>query len=419
MSLFREMKIIASQQNIRTDFKSLGLREKIKLISIMYLSVWMTSPFLAYGTGYRVLALLSIVIWLILEFFNKKSVFRKPTSYVLVLYLFLFYTIPVTYLADGSAGVSSRIQFYLMLFFLLVYASYQRRSLEILKPVIYVNIVLFTIWIITTYMGLLQDNHAARLVIRSTEEAMALTEEGVGGFSFIYILLVYIISILALIKHRFEQKKKFTVVTTFLLFSVFMAMLVVMKAEYSTAVLLMVFSVSFFLFHTRSTHRNTLLFLIFILVYIFFDTYKVDILQSLQPLAEGTNYRIKLQDSIDSIRLGEATGTTAERVERYRRSIGIFLENPALGIWSYMPVGKHSLILDTFAQYGFFAGVALIYILFKIPYQILQTHKKNRTLSVTVLFLIIALFTLNNVSMSYGFMFYIFYPYIIQRLENA
>lgn len=404
---------------MRTNFSALNIVEKIKLLCIMYLSVWVTSPFLAYGTSYRILALLSIIVWLLLELFKKESVLRKPTSYILLVYVFLFYTISVGYLADGSMALSRNIQFYIMLFFLFVYVSYQRKSLEILKPVVYLNILLFTVWMLTTYMALLQDSHASRYVIRSGEEAMALTESGVGGFSFINVLLVYIISILALIQSRLQQKKKFTMATLFLLFSVLLAMLVVLKAEYSTAVILMFISVSYFLFHTRSVYKNTILFLVFVLVFLILREYMVDILQFLQQFSEGTNYRHKLQDSMDSLTLGEATGTAAERTDRYLRSIVIFLENPLTGVWSIANVGKHSLLLDTFAQFGFFAGVVLIYILFKIPYQILKTHKKNRTMAVTILFLMVALSSLNNVAMSYGFMFYLFYPYIVQRLENA
>ncbi len=413
------MNIIASQQNIQTDFRSLKLRDKIKLISIMYLTVWMTSPFLAYGTVYRVLALLSIIMWIILELFEKRSVFRKPTPYILVLYLFMLYTIPIIYLVDESTGLNSKIQFYLMLFFLFVYASYQRKSLEILKPVVYLNIVLFTIWMLTTYMWLLVDSHVARIVVRSSEEAMELTTDGVGGFAFINILLVYIVTILALLKNRFQQKKNFTLITVFLIFSVLLAISVVLKAEYSTAVLLMVVSISYFLFYTKSIHKNIIFFLVFVLVFMALREFMVDILQFFQQFTEGTNYRHKLQDSIDSVALGEATGTAGDRAERYTRSITTFLENPLLGIWSRDTVGKHSLLLDTFAQFGFFAGVALIYILFKIPYQILKTHKKNRTLAITVLFLMVALGGLNNIAMSYGFMFYLFYLYIIYRLENT
>lgn len=404
---------------MRTNFSALSKRDKIKLVCIMYISVWATAPILAYGTGYRILALLAIVVWSILELFEKRSVFLKPPPYVLVLFLFLLYTIPVSYLADGISGLNRNIQFYIMVFFLFVYTSYQRKSLEILKPVVYLNIILFTIWSIATYMALLQDSHISRTLIRSSEVAEQYSKSGVGGFSFIYALLIYIIGVMALLKNRFEEKKKFSIASVFLIFSVVLAMLVVLKAEYSTAVILMVLSVSFFLFHTKSFQHNIIIFLVFILAYLVLKNYMVDFLQFLLQYAEGTNYYFKLEDMITSLNTSDASGTAAERIERYFRSINIFLENPLVGIWSIENVGKHSLILDTFAQFGIFSGVALIYILFSIPYHILRTHKKNRKLALTVLFLIVALSSLNNVSMAYGFMFYLFYPYIITRLEHA
>ncbi len=419
VSGFLWSKAIETQQNMRTNFNALGIREKIKLICIMYISVWVTAPILAYGTAYRVLAFLAIIVWLILELSAKRSVLRKPTSYILMLYLFLLYTIPVSYLADGISALTRNIQFYIMVFFLFVYASYRRKSLEILKPVVYLNIILFTVWMMTTYMALLQDSHISRTLIRSSEVAVQASQSGVGGFSFIYALLIYIVAVMALLKNRFKEKKRLNITSIFLLFSVLLAMLVVLKAEYSTAVILMVLSVVYFLFHTKSVRRNIIIFLVFILAYLLLKSYMADFLQFLLQFAEGTNYRFKLEDMITSLNTDEAAGTAGERIDRYIRSINIFLENPFAGIWSIETVGKHSLILDTFAQFGIFAGVALIYILFKIPYQILKKQKKNRTLALTALFLIVALSSLNNVSMAYGFIFYLFYPYIITRLEHA
>lgn len=385
----------------------------------MYISVWVTSPMLAYGMIYRALALLSIIIWLVLELFDKRSVFFKPNLYLIVLYVFLGYTLTISYMVDGSASLGRNIQFFLMLFFLFVYASYQRKSLEILKPVIYLNIILFTIWMGTTYTALLHDSHAARYVIRSDEISMALSKKGVGGFSFIYSLLIYIIAIMALINSRIQQKKKFTIVTLFLLFSVALGILVVLKAEYSTAVLLMVFSIIFFLLYSKSIQKNVILFFAMIIFFIAFKFYIVDILQALLPYAEGTNYQHKILDSIASMNVGETVGTAGDRLDRYIRSLNLFIDNPLTGVWSIQDVGKHSLLLDTFAQFGIFAGLVLIYVLLKVPYQIYKKSNKQKTLSLTIIFLIIALISLNNVTMSYGFMFYIFYPYIIQRLENA
>ncbi len=184
----------------------------------MYLSVWVTSPMLTYGTIYRILALFSIATWIFLELFNERSVFFKPTKYLLVLYFFLLYTITVSYMADGSSALSRNIQFFLMLFFLFVYTSYKRQSLEILKPVIYLNIILFTVWMGTTYAALLVDSHASRFVVRSDEASRALAEQGVGGFAFIYSLLIYNISIMAVVKHRWKQKKEPTTITILLAF---------------------------------------------------------------------------------------------------------------------------------------------------------------------------------------------------------
>jgi len=400
-------------------FRSLPIREKLKLIALLYISIWMTSPFLAYGTAYRIVALVALVMWILLELFDPRSAILKPSGYIFVLYIYLLYTFPVGYLADGMFTVTRNIQFYLMLFFLIVYESYRRKSLLMLKPVVAINIVLFTVWALTTYKGLLINGHASRYIIRSGAEAIELTKQGIGGFTFIYSLLIYIISLMALLRYRMHHKKFLTPVSVFLLFSLVLSMMVVLKAEYSTAVLLMVLSSMLYLFYSDSIAKNILLFFVMILVYIAMNYFIVDILTMLQPYAEGTNYSHKIVDTIATIQSDELTGTTKDRIDRYIRSFNLFLEYPFTGTWSIMPVGKHSLVLDTFAQYGLFSGIALLYILFKPLVDIYKTHKKNRGFALTMLFLAVALASLNNVAMAYGFMLYVFYPYIIERVENA
>ncbi len=406
-----------NDQTVR--FRALPVREKVKLIALLYISIWMTSPFLAYGTVYRIVALVALVTWILLELFDPRSAILKPSRYIFVMYIYLLYTFPVGYLADGMFGVTRNLQFYLMLFFLIVYESYRRKSLLMLKPVIVINIVLFTIWAFTTYQGLLINGHASRYIIRSGEEAIALTKQGIGGFTFIYSLLIYIVSLMALIRYRIQRKKFLTPVSVFLLFSLLLSMIVVLKAEYSTAVLLMVLSSILYLFYSDSIAKNILLFFVMILVYIAMNYFLVDILIMLQPYTEGTNYSHKIVDTIATIQSDELTGTAKDRIDRYIRSFNLFMEHPFTGTWSIMPVGKHSLILDTFAQYGIFAGIALIYILFKPLVDIYKTHRRNRGLALTMLFLAVALASLNNVAMAYGFMFYVFYPYIIERLKYA
>jgi len=401
------------------DFSTLPAKEKIKLISLIYISIWMTSPFLAYGALYRVIALIALLIWVILELFDSRSAIWKPSSYILIMYFYLLYTFPVGFLSDGMYTITRNIQFYLMLFFLIVFESYRRKSLLMLKPVIVINIVLFAVWALTTYQGLLINGHASRYIIRSGEEAIELTKQGVGGFTFIYSLLIYIISLQALIRYRIKHRMFFTPTTIFLIFALLLSMIVVLKAQYSTAVILMVISSLLFIFYSDNIYKNTILFLSLILVYIAMEYYLIDILTMLQPYAEGTNYSHKISDTIATLQSGETTGTAKDRIDRYVRSFNLFLDHPFTGTWSMMPVGKHSLLLDTFAQYGILAGIALIYILFKPLVDIYKTHRKNRGFALTILFLAIALVSLNNVAMAYGFMLYVFYPYIIEKLEYA
>jgi hypothetical protein len=386
---------------------------------VLYLSVWVTSPFLSYGTLYRVIALASIATWIFLELFDKRSVFLKPTKYLLVLYFFIFYTVSVSYLVDGIPTIKRYLQFYIMLSFLFMYASYDRKSLDILKPVMYINIILFTIWMLTTYSVLLENSHAARYVIRSDDEAKEFAMRGVGGFSFVYSLLIYIIAVLGLVKHRIKQKKIYNLWTLFMVFSVVMGVLVVLKAEYSTAVLLMTLSLFFFFFHSNNLKKNIVMMFGMVLIFIALEYYIIDILKAILPYTEGTNYYHKVLDSINSINSGEATGTAADRTERYIRSLHLFFDNPLVGVWSFGGVGKHSLILDTFAQFGIFGGIGLLYILLKVPIQLYKKSRVDKTVPLVVIFLIIALSGLNNVSMDYGFIFYIFYPAVWQRIENA
>ena len=54
-----------------------------------------------------------------------------------------------------------------------------------------------------------------------------------------------------------------------------------------------------------------------IIVFVVLKFYIIDILQTLLPYAEGTNYRHKILDSIASINVGEAIGTAADRTDRY------------------------------------------------------------------------------------------------------
>lgn len=398
---------------MENSFRILSITEKIKLICILYVSIWVSAPILAYGTIFRILALISIVIWIILDLLDSDGAMRNPNLHIFALYVFLLYSFTINYIVDDIDGIKRNIQLYILLFFILVYTSYQRKSLEILKPVIYINVVLFLIWAIATLTALNVNSHAVRYLIRSSEISRHYSSLGVGGFAFIYSLLIYITILIYLLKKQLNLN----LISFFYIISLFLSVATVLKSGYTLAVILLVISMVTILFYSSNIWKNIIYFTFVAIILYILNYYILDILHYLLKFAEGTNYRLKINDIINSYELGEASGTAHDRLERYARSLSIFLENPLLGIGSVATVGKHSLILDSFAQYGIVIGTLIIYILIYIPYHIFITVKNNKPLAFTILLLIISLTLVNNVTMMYGLMFYIFYPFFIRRLE--
>jgi hypothetical protein len=401
------------------DYNIKNFNDKVRLYSIGYVSIFSTAPIMAYGNIYRILAIIAVVLWVTAELADSKSVLRKPNLHILMLYIYLLYTTFINIVFTGYQSLIENIQLYIMFFFILVYISYSRKSIETLKPVIYLQIVLITLWLITTSIGLIEHPRAARALIRSSSIAVEYSNSGIGGFGFINAVIVYGTMMLALFLHHVKTIKIINIKVLFFLSSFLLSFFVVLKSNYSISLLLFIAVNSLLLFLLMNKIIKIMVIIFFSIILLFMQSYVSEIMDLLLELSSGTNYHLKLNDLISSVNSTEVTGTAFDRIDRYIRSIVIFFENPVFGILVRDSIGKHSLILDTFAQFGFIIGVLLIYILLKIPYSIYRISKKQQPLSAAILFAVIALLSLNNIAMSYGFMFYILYLYIIKRTEYA
>ena len=88
------------------------------------------------------------------------------------------------------------------------------------------------------------------------------------------------------------------------------------------------------------------------------------------------------------------------------RSFLLFLENPLVGTLKFDDIGKHSNIIDQFAQYGLVVGIILLRIITKVP-NVINNHIKNkRIIFVKIFLLTLILFGLcNNFASSLGVAF--------------
>ena len=384
--------------------------------SIAYLVIWVISPPLAYGPVWRLLAASAMLLWLALEMRSTRSVIFRPSLPVLGAVLVVIYTMLIEVLVPDSADVNRQFQLWIMYFFLLVGESFRRGREGDARFCFWLVLCLLPVWEMTTLWGIESiSGDVARTVVRSSVEARELSELGVGGYGLVYavVLGVPFIATLALRKGALSLvssvpwKRRAAKVLVWV--NLVLAVLLVLNAGYSIAVLLAAFAVLSLLL-VRSRRPLPLLISICLssILALVAAASMSPVLRGLEGLAEGTEYAAKLSDIRTSLEEGESTGTVEGRAERYVRSVRLFLENPVLGTLTFDDVGKHSAILDRFAQYGFAIGLVFLLLLLYVPFGMVRAPAVPLGLALAFLVVAAGLPLLNNIFMTWGLMLYMF-----------
>jgi len=149
----------------------------------MAVCVWALTPQLGHSAAARLVSVGAVGLWLLIEAWRPHGIVRATTLPVVLMFVFSIYTLVFEVLTHGASGIVSRIQLYIMLFFLLAQQA-RRNEMESLYPVFWLVIGLNVIWMTTTFTFLSTvDARAMRVLVRSTVEAEELSSQGVGGYS--------------------------------------------------------------------------------------------------------------------------------------------------------------------------------------------------------------------------------------------
>ncbi|WP_173204192.1 hypothetical protein [Sphingopyxis sp. BSNA05] len=367
----------------------------------------------------RAVALLAIVSWGLLEIVRSNGIFLRPTWPVLGAGVFIVYDLVLWY-ALGEWELVSHIQMYILLTLLIIYES-RRNDPKSLEPVFWTMMLTLPVWWISTLRGFETfGDHAARTVVRSSEEAMELMQQGVGGYSLIYSSLV-LIPILILMTFRWRQfdmssaprflrafPRAFRLLPPIMLGLI---AIVVLRAGFTIAVIVMVATSVVSLMYLRPRPWILLMApLVALFLVILGQLFLQDIINLLIPMTDGTNFVHKLRDLQLSLDAGGSQGTVADRTERYFRSINSFLENPVFGVLGDRGVGNHSAYLDYFAQRGLFFGMLYIGLLLYLPIRMLRQLPGMLSMTGGVLAVMILFPLLNSVTMAVGVVLFIMFP---------
>lgn len=394
--------------------------DALQSVAILYLSIWATAPPLAFGMVYRIIAALAFGVWLLAEIARRNSIALRPNAAVLAAVGYVAYVALANILGDGLGGLVRNVQTLVVVAFIVILEGARRHGLHILKPAMWAVFVTYPIWLVTTLEALERDRHIARLLIRSSDMAEVMAEQGVGGFALVYSGLFLIPLCLLLANYAWRNPVRKSAPAQVLrlgqlaiaLAGFYLAVSAVIAAGFSIAVILCLLSLMAFAAYagTTSLRNPRSLFLIaFTLIGVIFIPLDA-VLGVLSQLAGGTSYQMKINDILASLQADNSVGTVAERVERYSRSVVLFFENPIMGTITAQNIGKHSVFIDHFAQYGVFVGAIFAWLMLRTPLAALRQPGHGLGYVVAILFLAIFVPLLNNIPMAVGVLLFIAYP---------
>ena len=388
----------------------------LRRAALAYLIVWQLSPPLAYGTGWRALAVLAMLLWLALDTLAPRSVLRRPNWAVLACVAFVLYTVLVEWLVPDAGAINRHFAVWIMFFFLLVGESQQRGRSDEARFCFWTILTVLPIWMISTLLGIeTVAGDVARTLVRSSQEARDLADQGLGGYGLVYTVILCL-PFLAQLALRIRQlpgstqvRWKRRVLRALIWGNFLLAVLLVLRAGYSIALILMLLAVACVLL-VRSRRSQSLAISVTVVgVLVLVAGIAVGpVLQAFEGIAAGTEYSAKLRDVRESLAGGQSTGTVEGRTERYVRSLRLFAENPVMGTLTFDDVGKHSAILDRFAQYGFVFGLLFVAILMFTPLRYLWLSQVPIGLGLAFLVVAFGFPLLNNLFMSWGLILYVF-----------
>lgn len=401
--------------------------DRLQTMAVFYIGAWAISPPLFVNDQARLVAAGAFGLWLLCELTRRNGVIARPTLTVTISIVFLAYTSIVRGYVDGVGALVSTIQTTVFVLFLIFFESARRTGLKKYRGVLWGALFLLPIWMATTISALGSDRHIARMLVRSSEEGAAYLAEGVGGYGLVYASVLAVPPLLYLLANlpplslsRGQTARRLWQLVQRLVVGAgaLLAIVLVMRAGYSIAVAALILgAITFLLLRGRAQNRSFrigLAIAISALALAVSQTSAVgSVLDGLSSLAGGTSYRAKIDDLRTSLETSTSVGTVYDRTERYARSATLFFENPVVGTLSSRDIGKHSAILDHFAQFGIFGGGAFLYLILSVPIMLVRASTSHARMS-GVAFAYLAIVTIctlfNNISASMGFVAFLLYP---------
>lgn len=336
----------------------------INLWAAMYIIAWMTMPFMAIGTSYRILAIIATMIWILTIRRINSQVFVKAKNVIVIGILYCCLTFGGTFLLHDSLSkaISDTVNPFIVLIVFLFYYGYY--GTKYFKKIVYFSLLCFFVVGIMSVHQLYIDPRAARDAYFTwmEGEGAAYTTIGTYGFIMSSALMCPVLLTVFLVKKIQDDSKIFFAAVLAILF------MTVMMSGYTIAVITMMASFLVFVcVHDNSTKKKLFVILCFcVLIFIWKPLVENVLLFLIDVTSDNVVYNERMRELYRSIVLGlEATGDLAARQKRYTATIREIIKNPIFGaaiLKGRYNGGGHSEFLDTIGKFGLFYFACNIWI---------------------------------------------------------
>ncbi len=330
----------------------------IKFLSVLYI----LHDVPVIGVNFPSIAYAGVIISLfLLLFFNIKNDFFKivlPISIIIILDFFLkSITSDIYALFQRLSGVL-QVMIYPMLSMYIL----KNNQLRYAKFVLILWLLMNFVTCITTYYGCLQFPGAARYLATGDMRYFTLYNNlNIGGFSFVYTMVLLTSMVLMVIK-KINLINKYKLVY-FILAIVYVVNIAFMLsvAEYTTSLLLFVLSFAILFLNKQLKWGRMFMYATLVLVlFVLTKDYIINLFLYLSKNIESYTVSMRLKE-LSSFFSGDDISSKADISKRqghYVDSLSLFFEKP-WGIWSFKGLGGHSFIFDALAKYGLVGLICL------------------------------------------------------------
>ena len=354
---------------IQPKIKETIKKVNIRLVIGVYIIVFTISPFIKQATSSFLTTYFYMVIAVITVAFTFITCGLKDIKdFVFLLAPFVLFQALEMITSDAERMLLLGYQ--ILLFMLPVCLGFYiirnsekngRGNLKVFSAFI---ILAFSVTVVTTVIGCINNPNAARLLATTATSqdstAVKFNWQNIGGFSFVYsCTLLYPLVVLG-----FKQKK---IPLFFVILFAVAEFVLAVNTEYTISLMLILFSSLMFLLPRDLTPKQFIIIYVAGLVVVITFSSLVAVLMDHIGNLIGNKIMAEKMSSVFSGR--EAMEAMEDRrMVRYMTSVETFLKNPLFGCFTdgnfKSKIGGHSFILDNLAKYGVI-GITLMFFMYK------------------------------------------------------